>query len=238
MQPSLPLVVSQTTLRAVRMLCIVKYSFLLVMICLRSSLLAATYLRVTELTGAWGKDITIECTTHKSPQHGVYMYRQERESKLKEIVYLYKDSTLTYKEINKYKINVKTAFPNLNVTIKNVTLSDAGLYWCEYNYEEKITLSKSTLLWIDTVPDPGTVCPRPECPDTYSYGIIIIILCAVVGLLCFFGFYYVIQKRCVGKEKLTPPNHSSPPVYEEMNRSNLSNTRSLINPDYQPICEL
>lgn len=205
------------------------------MICLKSSSLAATYLK--ELTGALGKDTTIECT-NKPDQHGVYMYRQERASKLKEIVYLYKDNTLTYKEIKESKIRVSTAFPNLNVTILNATLDDAGLYWCEYNKEERITLSNITLLWIDTVPDPSPLCPRPECPDTYSYVIIIFILCAAVGLLCFFGFYSVIRKRCMGKKQFTPSNQFSVPVYEEMNRSNLSNARSLINPDYHPINKL
>lgn len=110
--------------------------------------ITATLQTVTELTGACGKDITIECTPPKSPQHGVYMYRKERASKLKEIVYVYKDKTLTNKEINKSKVDVSIAFPNLNVTILNVTLNDAGLYWCEYNLEEKITPSKLTLLWI------------------------------------------------------------------------------------------
>lgn len=76
------------------------------------------------------------------------MYKQRAASKQQEIFYFYKPKHLTYKTLNESKISVSGALPNLNVTLLKATAEDFGLYWCEFNLEEKTTLGRFTWLWI------------------------------------------------------------------------------------------
>lgn len=94
-----------------------------------------------------GHDVTIECATDKSPQDGAYMYKQG-ESKQQQLFYFYKENNLTFKTANKSKVRVSGALPNLSVTLLHVTAEDIGLYWCDFNLEEKNTVGKFTWLWI------------------------------------------------------------------------------------------
>ncbi|XP_056315025.1 uncharacterized protein si:rp71-81e14.2 isoform X2 [Danio aesculapii] len=248
MRPPLPPdVVAQRSLISAMMLCVVRCSFLLVLICF-SSLWAATNLKVTQLTRACGKDISIECTTHKSPQNGVYMYKQEKAREPQEIFYFYQDNpqssvTLSYKQLNNYKVNVRGVLPNLNVTILNVTVTDTGFYWCEFNLEEKITLGNITWLLIENQGENavnkseeiGKDCTEDAIPHVK----IVLILCTAMSLLCILFFFCVIvkMKGCWRKKMtFTPSNPPSDSVYEEMKRSNLDHqlhARTFINPDYQ-----
>ncbi len=103
---------------------------------------------VTHLIGAVGNEIYIQCAIDKTPQDGVYMYKQEGASK-QEVFYYFKDDTFTPKSpMYKAKIRVDGTFPNLNVTFSNVNTTDIGLYWCEFNMADKITVGKVTWLWI------------------------------------------------------------------------------------------
>ncbi|NP_001091729.1 uncharacterized protein LOC100002239 precursor [Danio rerio] len=228
------------------MLRVVRCSFLLVLICLRS-LRAATNLKVTQITRARGKHISIECTTHKSSQNGVYMYKQERAREPQEIFYFYQETpqsiTLTYKQMNN-KVIVSGVLPNLNVTILNVTVTDTGFYWCEFNLDEKITLGNITWLLIEENQGGNAVNKSKEIgkectEDAIPHVKIILILCTAMSLVCFLFFFCVIvkMKGCWRKKMtFTQSNPPSDSVYEEMKRSNLdpqSNVRTFINPDYQ-----
>ncbi len=105
---------------------------------------------VTSLIGAVGNEIIIQCATDKTPQDGVYMYKQGGASKNKqEVSFYYKDNTFTPKSaMYKAKVHVDGKIPNLNVTFSNVNATDTGLYWCEFNLEDKITVGTVTWLWI------------------------------------------------------------------------------------------
>ncbi|KTF83988.1 hypothetical protein cypCar_00042038 [Cyprinus carpio] len=104
------------------MVCVVRYSFLLINICLRSSSWANPMVQVTPLIRAAGNEIIIQCATDKTPQDGVYMYKLEGANKNKqELFYYYKDNTFTTKSTEyKAKVRVDGKIPNLNVTISNV----------------------------------------------------------------------------------------------------------------------
>lgn len=95
-----------------------------------------------------GHDVTIECATDKSPQDGVYMYKQEGACKQQQLFYVYKENQPAFKKANKSKVSVRGALPNLTVTLLHVTAEDIGLYWCQFNLEEKTTDGKFTWLWI------------------------------------------------------------------------------------------
>ncbi|XP_048029387.1 uncharacterized protein LOC125257022 isoform X2 [Megalobrama amblycephala] len=223
--------------RAAKMLYVLKYSFLLISICIRSMSWAATSVQVIK---GPGHDIIIECSADKTPQDGVYMYKQGEASKQQEIFYFYKPKHLTYKTMNESKVSVIGELPNLTVTLLNVNAEDSGLYWCEFNLEEKTTLGMYTWLWIEK--EKEKECPK-ECPNECSQEHLVstprmmIILCAVVaGFLWILGIIYMIRKGCSGKKKQKPSNVPSDSVYEEMKRSNLDarpNVRTFVNPDYQ-----
>lgn len=100
------------------------------------------------LMGEHGKNINIPCATEKNPQDGVYMKRKKlNETKPQQVFYYYKDGTFTYKTNVSVTINKET-FPILTATIFNLTVADIGFYWCEFNFEEKLTNSTATLLWV------------------------------------------------------------------------------------------
>ncbi|XP_051754083.1 uncharacterized protein LOC127514870 [Ctenopharyngodon idella] len=218
--------------RAAKMPYVLRYSFLLISICIRSMSCEVS----VQVLKASGHDIIIECATDKIPQDGVYMYKQEAAAKERqEIFYCYKPDIVTHKTMSKSKVSVRGALPNLNVTLLHVTAEDNGLYWCEFNMEEKTTLGKFTWLWID---EKEKECPEEclkECPQNALSLVMILILCAV-GLLSIACIIYMIQKCCSGKRNYKPSNVPSDSVYEEMKRSNLDtqpNVRTFINPDYQ-----
>uniref|UniRef100_A0A8C1NAW0 Si:rp71-81e14.2 n=1 Tax=Cyprinus carpio TaxID=7962 RepID=A0A8C1NAW0_CYPCA len=233
------------------MVCVVRYSFLLINICLRSSSWANPMVQVTPLIGAAGNEIIIQCATDKTPQDGVYMYKLEGANKNKqELFYYYKDNTFTTKSTEyKAKVRVDGKIPNLNVTISNVNTTDIGLYWCEFNLEEKITVSRLTWLWIEKSEgkkednteekkkDTNEIEDDKKCPEDPHVKIVLIV-CAVMSLLCITGFVFVVLKvqGCWGHKKYRPSNQPSDSVYEEMKRSNVdcpSSVRTFINPDYQ-----
>lgn len=106
------------------------------------------FLKTVTLIREIGDDIFIECAVDKTPQDGVYMYKQGAANKQQEIFYFYKTNHLTYKTMNESKVRVSGPLTNLTVTLLHVTAGDIGLYWCEFNLEEKNTLGKFTWLWI------------------------------------------------------------------------------------------
>ncbi|KAF4112132.1 uncharacterized protein LOC131542665 [Onychostoma macrolepis] len=223
------------------MACDVRYSFLLISICLRSTSWADTMVQVTPLIGAVGNEVIIQCATDKTPQDGVYMYKQEGANKNKQkVFYYYKDDSFTPKStMYKAKVHVDGKIPNLNAIFSNVNVTDIGLYWCEFNLEDKITVGTVTWLWIEEKKENKRkeTEDNKKCPEDPRVTIIVIV-CAVMLLLCIIGFVFVILKvkGCRGNKKYSPSNQPSDSVYEEMKRSNsdgLPSVRTFINPDYQ-----
>ncbi|CAM4623757.1 unnamed protein product [Leuciscus chuanchicus] len=166
------------------MLYVVKYIFLLISICIRSMSWAATVVQgMNMLIKPSGHDVTIECTTDKSPQNGVYMYKQG-ESKQQTLFYFYKENHLTFKTANESKVRVNGELPNLSVTLLHVTDEDIGLYWCEFYLDERNTVGKFTWLWIEK-----------DCPeDTLPIVEIILIVSAVMLLVFISGICCMIMK--------------------------------------------
>ncbi|XP_059426199.1 uncharacterized protein LOC132160559 [Carassius carassius] len=238
--------------RAAKMACVMRYSFLLISICLRSTKGADANVQVTPLIGAVGNEIIVQCATDKTPQDGVYMYKQDLGSKNKKnIFYFYKDKTLTFKKkMYEGKVHVDGNIPNLNATFSNVNPIDIGLYWCEFNFEDKLTVSTHTWLWIEKsvekkdsdIEERTTEIETPErvfnkCPEDPNVKLILTV-CAFMSLLSIIGFISVILKvkGCWGNKQYSPSNQPSDSVYEEMKRSNSdcpSTVRTFINPDYQ-----
>uniref|UniRef100_A0A673G9P7 Uncharacterized LOC107744762 n=1 Tax=Sinocyclocheilus rhinocerous TaxID=307959 RepID=A0A673G9P7_9TELE len=219
-----------------KMASVVRYSFLLIGIFLRSTSWADSMLQVTSLIGAVGNKIIIQCAADKTPQDGVYLYKLVGASKNEQkVFYYYKDGT--FRPISEWcrdKVKVNGTFPNFNVTILNVNATDIGFYWCEFNLEDNISVGKVTWLWIGKSEgkDDEKVCSE----DIHHHVKIFLIVCAVMLLLCIAGFIFVILKGCWVNKKYRPSNPPSDSVYEEMKRSNLDaqpSVRTLINPDYQ-----
>ncbi|XP_016107364.1 uncharacterized protein [Sinocyclocheilus grahami] len=220
------------------MACVARSSFLLISICLRSTTWADAMVQVTTLTGAVGNKIIIQCAIDKTPQDGVYMYKQEAASQNKqEVFYYYKDNTFTLKStMYKSKVHVDGKIPKIYATLSNVNTTDIGLYWCEFNLEDKITVSPVTWLWIVGKKDTDKE-DKKKCPEDPHVKIVLIV-CGVMLLLCITCFIFVILKLkgCWGNKKYRPSNQPSDSVYEEMKRSNLAcppSVRTFINPDYQ-----
>ncbi len=46
------------------------------------------------------------------------------------------------------KVKVNGTFSNFNVTVLNVSATDNGFYWCEFNLEDKNTVGTVMWLWI------------------------------------------------------------------------------------------
>ncbi len=105
---------------------------------------------VTSIIGAVGNKIIIQCAADKTPQDGVYLYKQVGASKHnQEVFYYYKDGYFSPKSKwcrDKFKVN--GTFTNFNVTVLNVSATDNGFYWCEFNLEDKNTVGTVTWLWI------------------------------------------------------------------------------------------
>ncbi|XP_059353753.1 uncharacterized protein LOC132090974 isoform X2 [Carassius carassius] len=137
---------------------VVRCRFLLISICLRSTSWADSMPQVTSLIGAVGNEIIIQCAADKTPQDGVYLYKQAGASKNKEeVFYYYKDGTLRPKsEWCRDNVKVTGTFPNLNVTILNLKATDTGFYWCEFNLEDTISVGTVTWLWIEESVDKNT----------------------------------------------------------------------------------
>ncbi|XP_026110761.1 uncharacterized protein LOC113084796 [Carassius auratus] len=223
----------QQSRRTVKMASLVRYSFLLICICLRSTSWAKSMLEVTSLIGSVGNEIIIQCATAKTPQDGVFLYKQEGASQnKKEVFYYYKDGTLTPKsEWCRDNVRVTGTFPNFNVTILNLKATDIGLYWCEFNFEEKMSISTVTWLWIEESVDKNTnktgeadgKDDEQECSgDLHHLGKIFLIVSAVMMLLCITGFIFVILKvKRFWRKKYRPSNPPSVSVNEEIFRSNL-----------------
>ncbi|XP_052415799.1 uncharacterized protein LOC127960221 [Carassius gibelio] len=223
----------QQSRRTVKMASLVRYSFLLICICLRITSWAKSMLQVTSLIGAVGNEIIIQCATDKTPQDGVYLYKQEGASQNKQVVfYYYKDGDLSCKsEWCRDNVKVTGTFPNFNITILNLNATDIGLYWCEFNMEEKMSISTVTWLWIEEPVDKNTnktgeadgkddeqVCSG----DLHHHWKIFLIVCAVMMPLCITGLIFVILKvKRFWRKKYRPSNPPSVSVNEEMFRSNL-----------------
>uniref|UniRef100_A0A8C1XYY0 Ig-like domain-containing protein n=1 Tax=Cyprinus carpio TaxID=7962 RepID=A0A8C1XYY0_CYPCA len=177
------------------MACVVRYSFLLINICLRSSSWANPMVQVTPLIGAAGNEIIIQCATDKTLRDRVFMYKKEHASKNSQLLfYYYKDDTFTPKStMYKPKIRVDGKIPNLNVTISNLNTTDNGLYWCEFNLEDKITVSTFTWLLIEEKVDEPGEGHKKVCPDV-PHTKILHFLCAVILLLCIICLVFVILK--------------------------------------------
>uniref|UniRef100_A0A8C2CR48 Immunoglobulin V-set domain-containing protein n=1 Tax=Cyprinus carpio TaxID=7962 RepID=A0A8C2CR48_CYPCA len=177
------------------MACVATYSFLMISICLRSCSWADEMVQVTPLFGAVGNEIIIQCATDKTPQDGVYMYKQEEANKNKQkLFYYYKDDTFSPKStMYKTRVHVDGKIPNLNVTFSNLNTTDTGLYWCEFNFEDKITVSTITWLWIEEKVDEPGEGHKKVCPDV-PHTKILHFLCAVILLLCIICLVFVILK--------------------------------------------
>ncbi|XP_073708421.1 uncharacterized protein [Garra rufa] len=231
----------------------VRYSFLLIIICFRITSWTHSLLQVTTLIRADGNEVIVQCATDKTSQDGVYMYKQGASEKMQTVFYYYKDNTFTPKSpMCKDKVKVNGTFPTLNVSFLNVNVTDIGLYWCEFNLEDKITIGTVTLLWI--IEEKTNKTGEEECKSfknntaegknegkvcTYndSYKTILV-LCVVMLLLCISAFIFLIWKvrGSWRNKKYKPSNKTSDSVYEEMKRSNLDAPPSVctfINPDYQ-----
>ncbi|XP_042581260.1 uncharacterized protein LOC109084886 isoform X3 [Cyprinus carpio] len=203
-----------------KMASVVRYSFLLISICLRSTSWADSMLQVTSLIGAVGNNIIIQCAADKTPQDGVYLYKQAGASKNKqEVFYYYTDGTFSPKsKWCRDKVIVNGTFPNFNVIVLNVKATDIGLYWCEFNLQDKKSVGTVTWLWIEESVE--KVCSG----DIHHHVKIFLIVCAVMLLLlCITGFIFVILKvkGCWRIKKCRPSNPPSDSVYEEMKRINL-----------------
>uniref|UniRef100_A0A672LEY1 Immunoglobulin V-set domain-containing protein n=1 Tax=Sinocyclocheilus grahami TaxID=75366 RepID=A0A672LEY1_SINGR len=177
-----------------KMASVVRYSFLLIGIFLRSTSWADSMLQVASLIGAVGNKIIIQCAADKTPQDGVYLYKQVGASKNEQkVFYYYKDGT--FRPISEWcrdKVKVNGTFPNFNVTVLNVNATDTGFYWCEFNLEDKISVGKVTWLGIGKSEgkDEEKVCSE----DIHHHVKIFLIVCAVMLLLCIAGFIFVILK--------------------------------------------
>ncbi|XP_039547334.1 uncharacterized protein si:rp71-81e14.2 isoform X2 [Pimephales promelas] len=226
------------------MVYVLRYCFLLINVCIRSMSSWATTVEIDFdiVIKSSGHNVTIECATDKLPQDGVYMYKQEGASKAQELFYFYKGINLTYKKANEFKVSVIGPFPNLIVTLLNVTVEDTGLYWCKFNLEDKPTVGKFTWLWIEKEKEKEKEKGKEkgkekDCPEDEDH-LKIFILCAVM-LLCITGGICCLilkKKGCWRNKKYKPSNPPSESVYEEMKRSNLNAqpcSRTFINPDYQ-----
>ncbi len=105
---------------------------------------------VTSIIGAVGNKIIIQCAADKTPQDGVYLYKQVGASKnIQEVFYYYKDGYFSPKsKWCRDKVKVNGTFSNFDVTVLNVNATDNGFYWCEFNLEDKKTVGTVTWLWI------------------------------------------------------------------------------------------
>ncbi|XP_067314475.1 uncharacterized protein [Pseudorasbora parva] len=205
--------------------CVVRCSFLFISICIGSMSCATPVVKVIRDSGG---DIAIECATDETLQDGVYMYKQEGAKEPQILFYFLKPQTLTFKRMNESKAIISGEFPKFNITLLNATAEDIGLYWCEFNLEEKTTVGSFTWLWIEKE-------EKKHCPEDTRVKISFI-LCAAMSLLCFIGFFcmFLKIKDCRGNKKYIPSIPPSDSVYEEMKRSNLEpSVRTFINPDYQ-----
>ncbi|KAI7789528.1 uncharacterized protein LOC130550298 [Triplophysa rosa] len=198
---------------------------LLMSICFSSHSTLASFDTVTVLKGDHGKNINIPCATDKRPQDGVYMKRKKlHETEQQKIFYYYKDGTFTKKTNVSATINEKD-FPNLTATLYNLTVADTGLYWCEFNFEEKRINSAATLLWVTD--ENRNV--RENCQN----GMVFYVMTALFAItLCILGFFSVKVKRSCESDT---PSKKSPDssVYEEMTRNRLDTSSTLINSAYQ-----
>ncbi|XP_043098503.1 uncharacterized protein LOC122347367 [Puntigrus tetrazona] len=232
--------------------CVVRYSSLLISICLKNILCAEQNLPAESMTVAVGNEVIIQCATDKTPLDGVYMYKKGSNENKHLVFYYYKDGTFNIKEA-KYKdrFRVIGIFPKLLAYFSNVTTSDIGVYWCEFNFDENITLGKVTGLFIKIM-DSRDNKLQTNMNDTKAVNItesqnnctenihvkIVLAVCAVLSLLCVIGFIFVIVKvkGRWGNKKNRPSNEPPDSVYEEMKRSNFDiqpSVRMLINHGYQ-----
>lgn len=176
------------------MACVATYSFIMISICFRSTSWADAMVQVTPLFGAVGNEIIIQCATDKTPQDGVYMYKKGASKYKQELFYYYKDGTFIHRStMYKPKVRVDGKIPNLNVTFSNVNTTDIGLYWSEFNLEDKITVSTFTWLWIGEKVDEQGEGHKKVCPDV-PHTKILHFLCAVILLLCIICLVFVILK--------------------------------------------
>ncbi|XP_043086761.1 uncharacterized protein LOC122333280 [Puntigrus tetrazona] len=230
--------------RAVKMACVVRYGFLLIGICLRSTSFASSLLQVTSLMEAVGNNIIIRCSADKTSQDGVYMYKQVGASKNKqEVFYYYKDGTFQPKSIwCKEKVQLYGTYHDFNVTVSNVNTTDSGFYWCEFNLEDKNRIFSVTWLQIEELVDTKTnkaeEVDEKVCPEDVRHEWILVCVITVCVVMLFISIIFVILKvkGCLMRKKYktsTPPSDS---VYEEMKQRNLVDQPSaltFINPEYQ-----
>ncbi|XDV35940.1 hypothetical protein PO909_005802 [Leuciscus waleckii] len=144
------------------------------------------------------------------------MYKQG-ESKQQTLFYFYKENHLTFKTANESKVRVNGKLPNLSVTLLHVTAEDIGLYWCEFNFEEKNTVGKFTWLWIGKCillhvnncilkhDEFIILIKEKDCPeDTLPIVKIIPIVCAVIlfiSVICCMIMKVSIQLKSKSKVK-------------------------------------
>ncbi|KAI7792071.1 uncharacterized protein LOC130547736 [Triplophysa rosa] len=215
---------------------VVRCCVLLMSVCLSSHSSLALFDTVTVLKGDHGKIINIPCATDKRPQDGVYMKRIKlNETEQQEIFYYYKDGTFTDKTNVNASI-IEKDFPNLTATLYNLTVADSGLYWCEFNLEDKLTNSKATLLWVteNTEIKHENLHLRYENRENCQPGTVVYVMIALFAIiiLCILGFLCVkVKRRCESDTSLKKSPGSS--IYEEMSRNRLDTSSTLINPAYQ-----
>uniref|UniRef100_A0A8C1LQA1 Immunoglobulin V-set domain-containing protein n=1 Tax=Cyprinus carpio TaxID=7962 RepID=A0A8C1LQA1_CYPCA len=153
---------------------------------------------VTSLIGAVGNNIIIQCAADKTPQDGVYLYKQEGASKNKqEVFFYYKDGTFIPKsKWCRDKVKVNGTFPNFNVTVLNVKATDIGLYWCEFNLQDKKSVGTVTwlLIEIERKGEAGGKDDEKVCSGDILHYVKIIVCAVMLLLLCITGFIFVILK--------------------------------------------
>ncbi|XP_065127115.2 uncharacterized protein [Paramisgurnus dabryanus] len=147
---------------------VVSYSLLLV-ICFSSYSLQDPHLKGTMVEGHLGGNASIHCETEDNNQHGVYMYRHKPgEPKPQRIFFFYYDGTLTLNEDSNVEITIRGTFPSFTITFLNLTVTDTALYWCEFNYEAKITFSMITFLSVKVADGCIVLLDPPETTQSVT----------------------------------------------------------------------
>ncbi|KAL6455745.1 hypothetical protein MHYP_G00355960 [Metynnis hypsauchen] len=187
------------------------------------------------LSARVGEKATVQCTTLKTPQDGVYMYQQLGTDE-KALTYLYKDGTFTPRQAFKGRLETNYKLETFEVSILNVTTKDIGVYWCVFNKEDKNFDSiEKTLLMVS---GKEKECDEKEEKKQENTTLALIIVCVGAAFLMMFATIILLwliprMKRCCERGNFAPPRSAADGVYEDMRGRRLPVAHLLINPAYQ-----
>ncbi|KAI4897236.1 hypothetical protein NFI96_030190, partial [Prochilodus magdalenae] len=97
-----------------------------------------------------GEKFSLHCSPPKTPQDGVYVYRQLHKQET--LVYYFKDDTFTPREAFIRRLDSNRDLNNFTLSIMNVTVWDTGVYWCEFNLDDVTSGTQKTLLVVSEEP--------------------------------------------------------------------------------------